>query len=240
VIPLKNLDPRRSTPVLTIVLIVINFIVWFHQVSLAPKAGDAFILHYGLVPSRVSAFLGGHGRVTLADAFLPFFTCMFLHGGWLHIIGNMWFLWIFGGNVEDRLGPALYMVFYIVCGLVSGVTQTIFSWGSHIPSVGASGAIAGVLGAYIVFFPRSRILTLVPLIIFWFTAQIPAVVFIGLWFVLQFFSGVTSLAQPDAAQMGGVAWWAHVGGFLMGALLALVARGAGAGTRKSRGYYESY
>ena len=236
-IPLKNLDPRRSVPVLTIVLIVANFLVFFHQVSLAPKAADAFIFQYGLVPARISLFLAGSRHVNASDALLPLFTCMFLHGGWLHIIGNMWFLWIFGGNVEDRLGPALYLVFYMVCGLFSGVTQTIFSWGSHIPSVGASGAIAGVLGAYIVFFPRSRILTLVPLIVFWFLARIPAVVFIGLWFVLQFFSGLSSLSAANSAEMGGVAWWAHVGGFIMGALLALVAKGARGSARGAGGYY---
>jgi len=239
-IPLKNLDPRRSVPVLTIALIVVNFLVFFHQISLPAKAADAFIYQYGLVPASVSEFLAGSRHVTASTALLPLFTCMFLHGGWLHILGNMWFLWIFGANVEDRLGSPLYLLFYFVCGLFSGVTQTLFSWGSHIPSVGASGAIAGVLGAYIVFFPRSRILTLVPLIIFWFTARIPAVVFIGLWFLVQFISGVSSLSVPNAVEMGGVAWWAHVGGFVMGAILALIAKGAGRGARRVNAYYEPH
>ncbi|HUO36286.1 MAG TPA: rhomboid family intramembrane serine protease [Candidatus Acidoferrum sp.] len=239
-IPLKNLDPRRSFPFLTIALIVANFVVFFHQISLPAKAADAFIYHYGLVPARVSEFLASARHVSAADAFLPFFTCMFLHGGWLHILGNMWFLWIFGANVEDRLGGTVYLLFYFVCGLFSGVTQTVFSWGSHIPSVGASGAIAGVLGAFIVFFPRSRILTLVPLIVFWFLARIPAVVFIGLWFVVQFFSGVSSLSVSRASEMGGVAWWAHVGGFMMGAILALVVNGASGGQRRRSAYYEQY
>jgi membrane associated rhomboid family serine protease len=239
-IPLKNLDPRRSVPILTIALIVVNFLVFFHQVSLSPKEADAFIFQYGLVPSRISAFLAGSRHVTAQEALLPVFTCMFLHGGWLHIIGNMWFLWIFGGNVEDRLGSALYLVFYFVCGLVSGLTQVVFSWGSHIPSVGASGAIAGVLGAYIVFFPRSKILTLVPLIVFWFLARIPAVVFIGLWFAVQFFAGVSSLSAANSAEMGGVAWWAHVGGFLMGVVLALIVKGASGGSRGSPQYREQY
>lgn len=239
-IPLKNLDPRKSVPVVTLALILANALVFFHQLSLPPKAAEAFIYHNGLVPARISAFLAGSGRLPAGPALLPLFTCMFLHGGWLHIIGNMWFLWIFGANVEDRLGPALYLLFYMLCGLLSGVTQTIFSWGSHIPSIGASGAIAGVLGASIVFFPRARILTLVPLIVFWFTARIPAVIFIGLWFAIQFFSGVSSLSMPQSAEMGGVAWWAHVGGFVMGALLALVARGSGGGARRSSAYYEGY
>jgi membrane associated rhomboid family serine protease len=133
----------------------------------------------------------------------------------------MWFLWIFGGQVEDRLGHFTYLVFYLICGLGSGIAQLAFSWGSKTPAIGASGAIAGVLGAYIVFFPSSRILTLVPLFIIWFTAQIPALVFIGLWFVVQFLSGINSVG---AASMGGVAWWAHVGGFLLGVLIAQLYR----------------
>jgi hypothetical protein len=142
---------------------------------------------------------------------------MFLHGGILHILGNMWFLWIFGGNVEDRFGSLPYVAFYLVCGIGSGISQVLFSWGSSIPSIGASGAISGVLGAYIVFFPRSRILTLVPLFIIFFLWRIPAIIFIGLWFAMQFLSGVVSLGQ---ANVGGVAWWAHVGGFLLGMLIA--------------------
>jgi membrane associated rhomboid family serine protease len=160
--------------------------------------------------------LEGH-RYTALQALLPLFTCMFLHGGFLHIIGNMWFLWIFGDNVEDRFGPPGYLLFYIICGLGSGISQVVFSWGSHIPSLGASGAISGVLGAYIVFFPRAKILTLVPLIIIFFTVRMPAAVFIGLWFLMNFLSGVSSLGVLNT---GGVAWWAHVGGFLLGVLIA--------------------
>jgi membrane associated rhomboid family serine protease len=150
---------------------------------------------------------------------------MFLHAGFLHILGNMWFLWILGGNVEDRMGPVPYLIFYLVCGLGSGLAQLAFSWGSRVPSLGASGAISGVLGAYIVLFPGSRILTLVPLFIIWFTARIPAVVFIGLWFLVQFLSGIGSLGVQGEASAGGVAWWAHIGGFLLGVLFARGARG---------------
>jgi membrane associated rhomboid family serine protease len=218
-IPLRDMTPCRSVPVMTLVLIVINLVVFLHQVSLPPAQAEAFVRVYGLVPMKVQLALAGR-HYSLADALLPLLTCMFLHGGWLHIIGNLWFLWIFGGNVEDRLGSLGYLVFYLLCGIASGVLQTIFSWGSHLPAIGASGAISGILGAYIVFFPSSRILTLVPLFIIWFTWQIPALVFIGLWFLLQFMGGIGSLNNPRAASLGGVAWWAHVGGFLTGMLLA--------------------
>ncbi|HYL69071.1 MAG TPA: rhomboid family intramembrane serine protease [Candidatus Limnocylindria bacterium] len=224
-IPLKDMSPRRSLPLVTILLIVANVLVFFYQIGLSPRAADAFINTYGLVPVRIQFALAGSPRVTLGAALVPLFTCMFLHGGWLHILGNMWFLWIFGGNVEDRLGSLTYLVFYLVCGIASGVTQTIFSWGSHIPSVGASGAISGILGAYIVFFPYARILTLVPLFIFFFTARIPAAIFIGLWFVVQFLSGVGSLGAAGTAATGGVAWWAHIGGFVLGAILAGMVKG---------------
>lgn len=216
-IPLKNLSPRLTFPAMTLLLIIANVLVFLFQVSLPPNAAEAFVNVYGMVPVRVSMALAGQHHVTFEQAFIPLFTSMFLHGGLLHILGNMWFLWIFGGQVEDRLGHITYLVFYLICGLGSGVAQLLFSWGSKTPAIGASGAIAGVLGAYIVFFPSSRILTLIPLFIIWFTAQIPALVFIGLWFVIQFLSGIGSLG---AASMGGVAWWAHVGGFLLGVLIA--------------------
>jgi membrane associated rhomboid family serine protease len=218
VIPLKDLTPRRSFPVITLLLIVVNFLIFFYQLSLPPKAGEALVMTNGLVPVRIQYALIGAHHVTFAQALVPLFTCMFLHGGWMHIIGNMWFLWIFGGNVEDRFGAFPYLLFYIVCGLGSGISQVVFSWGSKIPSIGASGAISGVLGAYIVFFPGSRILTLVPLFIIFFLARIPAVIFIGLWFIVQFLSGLGSL---NAVSTGGVAWWAHVGGFAIGAVIAL-------------------
>ena len=224
-IPLKDMSPRRSVPLMTILLIIANVLVFFYQIGLTPRAGDAFIMTYGLVPAKIQMALAGTPHVTIGDALVPLFTCMFLHGGWLHILGNMWFLWIFGGNVEDRLGPFTFLLFYLVCGIASGITQAVFSWGSHIPSVGASGAISGVLGAYIVFFPYARILTLVPLFIFFFTARIPAMIFIGLWFVVQFLSGVGTLGATGAAASGGVAWWAHIGGFVLGVVLAGLVKG---------------
>ena len=218
-IPLKNMMLRRSVPLITILLIVVNVFVYFHQFTLPDAASDAFIRTYGMVPLKMKLALAGH-HYTLAQAFLPLVSCMFLHGGFLHILGNMWFLWIFGGAVEDRMGSISYLLFYFICGIGSGLAQAAFSWGANVPSIGASGAISGVLGAYVLFFPSSRILTLVPLFIFFFTAQIPAVVFIGLWFLVQFLSGVSALNAPRAASLGGVAWWAHVGGFVLGFLLA--------------------
>jgi membrane associated rhomboid family serine protease len=215
-IPLKDLNPRRSFPIVTLLLIIANVAVFIHQITLPPEAAETFVKTYALTPSHIKLALEGH-RYTPLQAFLPLFTCMFLHGGFLHIIGNMWFLWIFGDNVEDQFGSPGYLLFYIICGLGSGISQVVFSWGSHVPSLGASGAISGVLGAYIVFFPRAKILTLIPLLIIFFTVRIPAAVFIGLWFLMNFLSGVSSLG---ALNTGGVAWWAHVGGFLIGVLIA--------------------
>jgi membrane associated rhomboid family serine protease len=220
-IPLKDMTPRQSVPVVTLLLIVANAAVFFHQVSLPPRASEAFVMAYGMVPAKVQYALAGTHHVTLLQGLETLVTCMFLHGGWMHIIGNMWFLWIFGGNVEDRLGSFGYLLFYFVCGIGSSASELLFTWGSHVPSIGASGAISGVLGAYVVFFPSSRILTLVPLFIIWFLARIPAVIFIGLWFVIQFLSGVGSLGETGPTAGGGVAWWAHVGGFVLGVLIAL-------------------
>lgn len=224
-IPLKDMTPRRSLPIVTLLLIAANVAVFVHQLSLPPNAGETFLQTYALVPSKISLALAGR-HYTLQQALLPLFTCMFLHGGFLHILGNMWFLWIFGANVEDRLGPVPYLLFYLVCGIGSSASQLLFSWGSRIPSLGASGAISGVLGAYILFFPGSRILTLIPLFIIWFTVRIPAVIFIGLWFIVQFLSGIGSLG---AVNTGGIAWWAHIGGFLIGLILARGAASFGRG-----------
>ena len=231
-IPLKNMMARRSFPVVTILLILMDVLVFCYQLSLSHAANDA--LHQNLRSGSVENEASSCRRpYTLVEAFLPLITCMFLHGGFLHILGNMWFLWIFGGAVEDRIGPISYLLFYFICGIGSGLAQALFSWGSSLPSIGASGAISGVLGAYVVFFPSSRILTLVPLFVFFFTAQIPAIIFIGLWFAIQFLSGVSSLSSQGGAGMGGVAWWAHVGGFVLGALLAKIFEG---GRRRADSY----
>ncbi len=234
-IPLKDMTPRRSVPIVTILLIIANAVIFFYQVSLPPRAAEAFVMSYGMVPAKIQYALAGTHHVTLQEGFETLFTCMFLHGGWMHIIGNMWFLWIFGGNVEDRLGSPFYALFYVICGIGSSVAELAFTWGSHIPSIGASGAISGVLGAYIVFFPTSRILTLVPLFIIWFLARIPAIIVIGLWFLVQFLSGLGSLNTTNPAASGGVAWWAHVGGFLIGMAIAQAVKSA-----TPRASYESW
>jgi membrane associated rhomboid family serine protease len=220
-IPLKNMMARRGVPVMTLLIIAANVLVYFHQATISNAANEAFIRTFGLVPLKMQLALAGH-HYSLVEAFTPLFTCMFLHGGILHILGNMWFLWIFGGAVEDRLGAFPYLLFYLVCGIGSGIAQAAFSWGSNVPAIGASGAISGILGAYVVYFPSSRIFTLVPLFLFFFTVQIPALVFIGLWFAVQFLSGVSAMNSPHAASLGGVAWWAHVGGFVFGLVLAKI------------------
>jgi membrane associated rhomboid family serine protease len=228
-IPLKDLNPRRSFPFVTLLLIVVNALVFFFELSLPPRAGQELMMEFGMIPARLRLALASP-RVPLSGAVFPLFTSMFLHGGWLHIIGNMWFLWIFGDNVEDRLGHLRYLGFYLICGVGAGLVHTIFNWNSSLPSVGASGAISGVMGAYIVLFPRSRVLTLIPLIIFWFTVELPAYLLLGYWFLIQFFSGLGSLGLKQA---GGVAWWAHIGGFLLGVFLIGVMQPK----RRAAGFY---
>jgi membrane associated rhomboid family serine protease len=149
------------------------------------------------------------------------FTSMFLHGGWMHLLGNMLFLWVFGGAVEEALGHFQYLIFYLICGVGSALVHTVFNLGSKVPTIGASGAISGVMGAFIVLFPRARVTTLIPALLLFFTVKIPAYLMLGYWFFLQFFSGVASLGMTD---QGGVAWWAHVGGFVLGAVLVVGTR----------------
>jgi membrane associated rhomboid family serine protease len=211
-IPLRDTIPSRSFPIVNILLIVINVLVFFYEVSLGSNL-QGFIYEYGLVPASLYSEEKG-----LLDRIYPFFTSMFLHGGWLHIIGNMLYLYIFGDNVEDRIGHFKYFIFYIITGLAAAFLQTIINANSTIPMVGASGAIAGILGAYFLYFPRSRVLTLVPIFLFIQLIEIPAVIFLLLWFIIQFFYGVASLAVTQIT--GGVAFWAHIGGFIAGLVLA--------------------
>jgi membrane associated rhomboid family serine protease len=219
-LPLKDDNPRRTTPVVNICLIIVNVIAFLYQVSLGPGAGQQFIFEFGMIPAKLPALF--HSEVpfdlkSLEWAFSPLLSSMFLHGGWLHLIGNMWFLWIFGDNVEDFFGRFKYLLFYLVCGIGAGLTHTLLNLNSTVPTVGASGAISGVMGAYIVLYPGARVLTLVPLVVFFFTVRLPAMVILGYWFVLQFLSGLGSLG---AASQGGTAFWAHIGGFAIGALIA--------------------
>jgi len=196
-------------------IILANILAFLYELSQG-RYIDQFITHYGVVPAMV--FRWPVSNVPLEAIALPFLTSMFLHGGWLHLIGNMWYLWIFGDNIEDRLGHFTYLVFYLLCGLGAGIVHTILNYDVMVPSIGASGAIAGVLGAYVVSYPRARILTLIPIFIFIQIIEIPALIVLGFWFVMQFLSGFASLGAA-AASAGGVAWWAHVGGFVIGMLL---------------------
>jgi membrane associated rhomboid family serine protease len=214
-IPFRDNIPSRTFPVINTLIIVANVIVFFYELSLG-RGLDRFIMRYGVVPAAV--FSWPQSNLPITAVLVPFFTSMFLHGGWLHLIGNMWYLWIFGDNVEDRLGHFNYLVFYLLCGLGAGIVHTILNYNIVLPSVGASGAIAGVLGAYVVSYPFARVLTLIPIFIFWQIIEIPALIVLGLWFVLQFFYGTASLAAANAGG-GGVAWWAHVGGFVVGMIL---------------------
>ena len=215
-IPLKDLNPRRSYPIVNTTLILINVLVFFYQYTLAPQAFKIFMTANATVPARFPAWLSGHAPFEVA--FLPLLTSMFLHAGIMHIAGNMLFLWIFGDNVEDFYGHLTYLFFYLVCGVGSGLLHVFFNLNSAVPALGASGAISGVMGAYALLYPRSRILTLV----FIFLVPIPAVIILGYWFVLQFLAGITSLGMTAN---GGVAVWAHVGGFLLGMLITSMARG---------------
>jgi len=218
-IPLRDANPSHHTPLVTILLIAANLGAFLYELSLPPQGLEQFVFQFGVIPSRMTAFVR-HPDIGFGDAYVPLFTSMFLHGGWLHLIGNMWFLWIFGDNIEDRLGKLRYLLFYLVCGLGAGLAHALFNLGSNIPTIGASGAVAGVLGGYFVLFPTARVLTLVPFF-FLILAQLPAWLILLYWFVIQFFSGAMTLAA-GRGELGGVAWWAHVGGFVLGALLVRV------------------
>lgn len=218
-IPLRDTVPSSSFPIVTLGLIVLNTFLFLYQLNLGSGA-ERFVLHYGFVPA-VYLHTSLVEPLNLPARFGPMFSSMFLHGGWLHLIGNMWTLWIFGDNVEDRLGKGRFFLYYIVSGLAAVYLHYLTERTSGLPVIGASGAIAGVMGGYFVLFPRAQILTLLPIFIFIQIVTIPAVVFLALWFLGQLLSGVvTSSAQLS----GGVAWWAHVGGFVAGALLILPVR----------------
>jgi membrane associated rhomboid family serine protease len=210
-IPLRDENPSQTVPVVTRLLIAINAVAFLYELLLGPELRP-FIYEWGLVPARLTLALR-FGEEPVAGPAFTALTSMFLHGGWLHLVGNMWYLWIFGDNVEDRLGHARFLVFYLLAGLVAASLHYAFNPASRLPTVGASGAIAGVLGAYLVAFPRARVVTLVPLFPFFQVMALPAVLVLGLWIVMQFFSGALALGYGGG---GGVAWWAHIGGFAFG------------------------
>jgi membrane associated rhomboid family serine protease len=208
-IPIRDEIRTRRTPVVNYLLIAANVVVFLFM-WLAASSQETWVYQFAMIPVN---YRDGVGAGDVADIF----TSMFMHAGLAHIGGNMLYLWIFGDNVEDRLGPAGYLVFYLVGGVVASLTHLLTNPGSEVPTVGASGAIAAVLGAYLVLFPQSRVVTIIPLGYFMRLATVPAIVVLGLWFVLQIFSGVLSLGGPD---VGGVAFWAHVGGFVAGVVMA--------------------
>ena len=201
-IPLRDVIPSRTTPYITVTIIVVNALVFVFELRLPLTDRVRFIEVYGIVPASVGS--------------LSLLTSMFLHGGWLHFLGNMLYLWIFGDNVEDRVGHGRFIVFYLTCGLAATLAQVVSNPTSVVPIVGASGAIAGVMGAYFVLFPRSRVLTLLPLFIFWELIEVPAILFLGFWFLLQLLSGVGSVGAGQ--DLSGIAFWAHIAGFATGAV----------------------
>ncbi len=208
-IPIRDTIQSKNYPVVNTLIIAVNILFYMIELGQGDRLHQ-FIFLYGLVPARYSnPEIAMH--FSLFQQITSFGTFMFVHGGFWHLLGNMWTLYIFGDNVEDRLGPLRYLFFYLLCGLASGLTHLFFNWNSHIPTVGASGAIAGVMGAYFLLYPKSKILTLIPIIIIPYFLELPAYVFLGIWILIQFLS-----AAGSPAQAGGIAWWAHIGGFFFG------------------------
>ena len=217
-IPIRDDQPSFSTPFINYFLIVTNVLVFLWELSVnfqGPRALNAVMFQFGVVPRHELAVITGHSLDSPATAILPLFTSMFLHGSFLHVGGNMLFLWIFGDNVEDYLGHFRYLMFYLVSGLAAGITHIALNASSRVPSVGASGAIAGVMGAYFILYPRARVLTWFPPI---FLFHVPAWLMLGYWFVMQLLSG-TATSIAETSQGSGIAFWAHVGGFAAGVLM---------------------
>jgi len=215
--PIQDSVPSRSVPVVTRALILINVVVFFFELSLSRESIIQVFYLFGVVPARFTDPEWAASIGFPIGSYWSLLTHQFLHGGWLHIVANMWTLWIFGDNVEDRMGPLRFIIFYLVCGVLAALTQVLVTPNATIPSVGASGAIAGVLGAYFLFFPTARLIVLIPILFFPFFFELPAVIFLVLWFFIQLFSGTAMLASPQ--QVGGIAFWAHIGGFIAGMLL---------------------
>jgi membrane associated rhomboid family serine protease len=214
-IPLRDNIPASRYPGVTVAIIIANVLVFLFEVKLGRRAGE-FLLDYGIVPARYTdPSIAKH--FNLVDQTIPIFSSMFLHGGWIHLIGNMWTLWIFGDNVEDQLGRVRYIILYLIGGLVAGLLHIITNASSMLPTIGASGAVAAIMGAYFRFFPHARVATIIPP--FFFVFELPALFFLGWWFLLQFFNGTTTLLG-GRGDFGGVAWWAHIGGFLFGLYVA--------------------
>ena len=219
-IPIRDRNPSGTFPYVTIGIIVINVLIFLYELSLGSGLGE-FIMRFGVVPLKVS-YYSQASDLTFINTFFPFISSMFLHGGFIHLIGNMWFLWIFGDNIEDKLGHFRFIAFYLLCGIIASSVHVFFNIQSKAPCIGASGAIAGVLGAYMITFPRARVVTIVPLFVFIQVMELPAIVVLGFWFVIQFFNGAASITA--SASGAGVAWWAHIGGFAAGVMILYIIR----------------
>ena len=215
-LPIRDNIRSGSFPLFSVGLILVNFYVFYQQLLLSDRGLNQFIHTYGMIPADIAnAFTRGSFDLTV---YLPLVTNLFLHGGWMHILGNMWYIWIFGDNIEDRMGRVRFLLFYLICGLTANVTHIFMDPGSVIPTIGASGAVSGILGAYLVTFPWARVTTLVPIFFFIQFIEIPAVIFLGLWFFIQLQYGTASLLTSGT----NIAWWAHIGGFLAGVFLAKI------------------
>ncbi len=215
--PIKDTIPRIRFPSVTWALIILNGIIFLFEISIPKDTLQMILYLFGLVPARYSYPQWAYIQGLPFDHYLSFLTNMFLHGGWVHIIGNMWFLYLFGSGVEDRLGHGRFLIFYLLSGIAASVIYYVFAIHTKVPVMGASGAIAGVMGAYLVTFPRAKILTMILIVFFPIFVELSAFFYIGFWFLLQLFSGTLSLASQ--ATEGGVAWWGHVGGFIAGVVL---------------------
>ncbi len=224
-IPIRDSVRSSTFPVVNVTIIALNVLIFFYELSLGDYLQKFFYI-FGLTPHN---FFISLSEFNLPGVIIPLFTSIFLHGGWMHLIGNMWFLWIFGDNVEDSMGHGRYIVFYLLMGVGASLTHALFNAASTVPTVGASGAIAGVMGAYLVLYPRGRVLTLIPIFFFFQFIEIPAYIFLILWMVFQTLYGLATLSVEAGAS--GVAWWAHIGGFILGAILISF-------FRKQRPYYQ--
>lgn len=219
--PIRDDVPSRSFPAVTVGLIVINLVIFLWEATLEHFGLVDLFGKFGFVPYRITAYLVGYDP-RVFPSFLPLLSAIFLHGGWMHVISNMWYLWIFGDNVEDRLGHTKFLFFFLLCGIVGNLIHYVFNPVSKVPAIGASGAVAGVMGAYLISYPHARITILVPIFLFIHFIELPAVLVIGFWFILQLLQGIGSLVADSMA--GGVAWWAHAGGFIGGMVLFSVFR----------------
>ncbi len=218
-IPLKDNIPSRGFPFFTLLLIGANVAVFIYELSLGDLL-ERLVFVYGIVPKTFLSMQYADIKGSI-NHFLPLITATFLHGGWFHLLSNMWFLWLFGDNIESHIGHMRFFFFYILCGVVGYLFHTVAQPQSMIPAIGASGAIAGVLGAYLYLYPGARIITLVPIFFFLTMVEVPAFLFLGFWFIIQFLNGLSCFAQVGCLE-GGIAWWAHIGGFVCGLLYIMV------------------